>query len=245
MRLENKVAIVTGAARGIGKAVAELFCKEGCAVEMWDLLEDGEEVAAAIRETGGNATFTKVSVTDKTAVETAMADAFKRHGQIDILINNAGITRDRTLSKMSDEEWHSVIDVNLNGVFYATRAVIPYMREKNYGRIVTAASTVGIRGNYGQTNYVATKAGIIGMTKTWALELGRYGITANCIAPGYTLTEMTKLIPSHIQEQAVKTIPVGKIADPIDIAYGYLYLASDESSFVTGVCLPIDGGTSR
>ncbi|MEM6724870.1 MAG: 3-oxoacyl-ACP reductase FabG [Bacteroidota bacterium] len=245
MRLENKVAIVTGAARGIGKAVAELFCKEGATVEMWDLLEDGEEVAAAIRESGGKATFTKISVTDKAAVEGAMSDAFKRHGKIDILINNAGITRDKTLAKMSDEEWHQVIDVNLNGVFYATRAVIPYMREHNYGRIVTAASTVGIRGNYGQTNYVATKSGIIGMTKTWALELGRYGITANCIAPGYTLTEMTKLIPSHIQEQAVKMIPVGKIADPIDIAYGYLYLASDEASFVTGICLPIDGGTSR
>lgn len=245
MRLENKVAIITGGARGIGKAVAELFVKEGAAVSIWDLLDEGQAVADAINAAGGKAEFRKISITDKEAVEAGMKGAAEAFGQIDILINNAGITKDRSLAKMSDAEWHAVINVNLTGVFYCTRAVLPYMRERGYGRIVSAASTVGIRGNYGQTNYVATKAGIIGMTKTWALELGKYGITANCIAPGYTITEMTNMIPEHIRNQAINQIPVRKLADPIDIAYGYLYLSSYESSFVTGVCLPIDGGTSR
>ncbi len=245
MRLENKVAIITGGARGIGQAVAELFVKEGAAVSIWDLLDEGQAVADAINAAGGKAEFRKISITDKEAVEAGMKGVAENFGKIDILINNAGITKDRSLAKMSDAEWDAVINVNLTGVFYCTRAVLPYMRERGYGRIVSAASTVGIRGNYGQTNYVATKAGIIGMTKTWALELGKYGITANCIAPGYTITEMTNMIPEHIRNQAINQIPVRKLAEPIDIAYGYLYLASDESSFVTGVCLPIDGGTSR
>lgn len=245
MRLKDKVAVVTGGARGIGQSIAELFTQEGATVVIWDLLEEGEETAANIRANGGNATFTKVSVTDRQQVEAEMKKVFETHGKIDILINNAGITRDKTISKMSYEEWDLVIDVNLNGVFYCTKAVVPYMRENAYGRIVSAASTVGIRGNFGQTNYVATKAGIIGMTKTWALELGKYGITANCIAPGYTKTPMTDLIPEPMQQAAASQIPVRFLADPIDIAYGYLYLASDESRFVSGICLPIDGGTSR
>ncbi len=245
MRLPNKVAIITGGARGIGQAIAELFAKEGASVAIWDVLDEGEETAANIRALGGKAKFMKVSVTDLDAVTNGMKAVAEEFGKIDILINNAGITRDRTLLKMSNEEWDQVININLTGVFYCTRAVVPYMKEQGYGRIVTAASNVGIRGNYGQTNYVATKAGIIGMTKTWALELGKFGITANCIAPGYTQTPMTELIPKEIAEQAVKHIPVRKIAEPIDIAYGYLYLASDEASFVSGICLPIDGGTSR
>ena len=245
MRLSNKVAIVTGGARGIGQAIAELFVKEGAAVVIWDVLDVGEETAANIRAEGGKAKFMKISVTDDEQVKAAAKEVHDEFGKIDILINNAGITRDRTLLKMSNEEWDQVININLTGVFYCTRAVVPYMKEAGYGRVVTAASNVGIRGNFGQTNYVATKAGIIGMTKTWALELGKFGITANCIAPGYTQTDMTSLIPKEVAEQAVKHIPVRKIADPIDIAYGYLYLASDEASFVSGICLPIDGGTSR
>lgn len=245
MRLENKVAVITGGARGIGRAIAELFVQEGAKVSIWDLLEEGEAVAAAINAAGGAAEFRKISITDKAAVEAGMKGVAENFGQIDILINNAGITKDRSLAKMSDDEWNAVINVNLTGVFYCTRAVLPYMRERGYGRIVSAASTVGIRGNYGQTNYVATKAGIIGMTKTWALELGKYGITANCIAPGYTVTPMTELIPQHIRDGIKDQIPTRSLADPIDIAYGYLYLASDEASFVNGICLPIDGGTSR
>ena len=245
MRLANKIAIVTGGANGIGQAVSELFSKEGATVIIWDYADNGATVAKGIVARGGQAEFKKLSVADKGQVEAAVADAVEKYGRIDILINNAGITRDKTLTKMTDEQWDQVIAVNLTGVFYCTRAVAKVMRENGYGRIVSAASNVGIRGNYGQTNYVATKAGVIGMTKTWALELGKYGITVNSIAPGYTRTNMTEKIPDHIAKQAVNFIPLRKIADPIDIAYGYLYLASDEASFVTGVCLPIDGGTSR
>ncbi|MEL6123834.1 MAG: 3-oxoacyl-ACP reductase FabG [Bacteroidota bacterium] len=242
MRLENKIAIVTGGARGIGEAICEQFVKEGARVIIWDLLDQGQEVADRL---GPNASFMKLSITSADEVNKAVDEVRKMHGRIDILINNAGITRDRTLLKMSEEEWDLVIDVNLKGLFLVTKAVASIMKEQKYGRIVSAASNVGIRGNYGQTNYVATKSGVIGMTKTWALELGRYGITANCIAPGYTLTPMTEKIPDNIKEMAITQIPVGFIADPVDIAHGYVYLASDEARFISGVCLPIDGGTSR
>lgn len=245
MRLKDKIAIITGGARGIGKAISELFAKEGAIVVIWDLLKEGEETAAGIRAAGGRAVFEQISVTDQQAVEASAKALFELYGRIDILINNAGITRDRTLSKISDEEWHQVIDVNLNGVFYCTRAIVPYMRQNGYGRIVSASSNVALMGNFGQTNYAATKAGIIGMTKTWALELGKYGITVNCIAPGFTETEMTAKIPKDVIESLVNQIPVRKVAKPLDIAYGYLYLASDEASFVSGICLTIDGGVAR
>ncbi len=245
MRLKDRVAIVTGGSRGIGQATAELFAQEGAKVIIWDLLDEGSAVAQGINDAGGTAEFVKISITDKDAVEASVADIAKRYGKIDILINNAGITKDKTLVKMSDDEWDAVIAVNLSGVFYATRAVSKVMKENGYGRIVSAASTTGLRGNYGQTNYAATKAGVIGMTKTWATELGKFGITANAIAPGYTQTPMTDAIPDNIKQMALMTIPVGFLADPIDIAYGYVYLASEESRFVSGICLPIDGGYSR
>ncbi len=245
MRLKNKIAIVTGGARGIGKAVSELFSKEGATVIIWDVLSDGEHTAKEINEAGGKAEFLNISVTDKEAIHKAVADVHLRYGKIDILINNAGITRDKTLQKMSEDEWDAVIDVNLKGVFLCTQAVVPYMKEANYGRIVTAASNVGLRGNFGQTNYSATKAGVIAMSKTWTMELGKYGITANALAPGFTLTEMVEKIPAEHLESIKKQIPLQKAAQPIDIAYGYLYLASDESQYVSGICLTIDGGISR
>ena len=245
MRLKNKIAIVTGGARGIGKAISELFAKEGASVIIWDLLEKGTDTAAGINAAGGTAEYFKVSVTDKNAIAENAKFVSEKYGRIDILINNAGITRDRTLLKMSDEEWQSVIDVNLTGVYNCTKAIVPYMRENNYGRIVSAASNVGLRGNFGQTNYSATKAGVIAMAKTWTLEFGKYGITANCIAPGFTITEMTNKIPPEIMDNIKSTIPLQILADPIDIAYGYLYLASDEARFVSGICLTIDGGSSR
>lgn len=245
MRLANKVAVVTGGARGIGKAISELFAREGATVVIWDLLEEGTRTAEGIIASGGRAEFNKVSVTSKASVEAAAKAVVDRWGKIDILINNAGITRDRTLQKMSEAEWDAVVDVNLKGVFLCTQAVVPYMREKGRGRIVSAASNVGLRGNYGQTNYAATKAGVIAMAKAWTLELGRYGITANCVAPGFTATEMTAQIPAEQMETIKAQIPLNKVAQPIDIAYGYLYLASDEASFVSGICLTIDGGASR
>lgn len=245
MRLKDKIAIVTGGSRGIGQAVSELFAKEGATVIIIDLLPQGEEVANQINENGGKAHFHAVSVTDKAAIETLFAQIYEDHGKIDILINNAGITRDKTLLKMSEEEWDSVIDVNLKGVFLCTQTVAPYMKANQYGRIVSAASNVGLRGNFGQTNYAATKAGVIAMSKTWTVELGKYGITANAIAPGFTMTDMVKKIPEEHFAAIKASIPLKTVAEPIDIAYGYLYLASDEARFVSGICLTIDGGTSR
>lgn len=245
MRLKNKIAIVTGGARGIGQAVSELFAKEGATVIIIDLLPQGRAVADAINSENGTADYYAVSVTDKPAVEQVFKQANDKYGKIDILINNAGITRDRTLEKMSEEEWDAVINVNLKGVFICTQAVVPYMKENNYGRIVSAASNVGLRGNFGQTNYSATKAGVIAMSKTWTMELGKYGITSNAIAPGFTMTDMVKKIPDEHFETIKESIPLRTVAQPIDIAYGYLYLASDEARFVSGICLTIDGGTSR
>ncbi|MEM6628417.1 MAG: 3-oxoacyl-ACP reductase FabG [Bacteroidota bacterium] len=245
MRLKDKTAIITGGSRGIGKAIAELFSKEGASVWIWDVLDEGNQTARTIQENGGKAQFSKISVTDKETLEKESKRIYETEGKIDILVNNAGITRDRTLMKMSDEEWQSVIDVNLTGVYNCTKVVVPYMIENKYGRIVSAASNVGLRGNFGQSNYAATKAAIIGMTKTWALEFGKYGITANAIAPGFTATEMTAKIPKEHIEAMKQHIPLRTVAQPIDIAYGYLYLSSDEARFVSGICLTIDGGVSR
>ncbi len=245
MRLKDKIAIVTGGARGIGQAISELFAKEGATVIIMDLLPQGQKVADDIIETGGKAEYHQVSVTDKAAVENLFKKVNDKYGKIDILINNAGITRDRTLEKMSEEEWDAVIEVNLKGVFICTQAVVPYMKQNKYGRIVSAASNVGLRGNFGQTNYAATKAGVIAMAKTWTMEFGKHGITANAIAPGFTMTDMVDKIPGEHFAKIRESIPLRTVAQPIDIAYGYLYLTSDEARFVSGICLTIDGGTSR
>ena len=245
MRLKDKIAIVTGGSRGIGESICELFAKEGATVIIMDVLPQGQEVADHIKATGGKAEYHNVSVTDKSAVEQLFKQVNSDHGKIDILINNAGITRDRTLEKMTEDEFDAVIEVNLKGVFICTQSVAPYMKANGYGRIVSAASNVGLRGNFGQTNYAATKAGVIAMSKTWTVELGKYGITANAIAPGFTMTDMVDKIPEEHFEAIKASIPLRTVAQPIDIAYGYLYLASDEARFVSGICLTIDGGTSR
>src|SRR5678810_775146 len=226
MRLKEKIALITGAANGIGLATTERFAKEGAKIILWDVSDKGNEVVERLKKEGHEAIFKKVSVTNKGEIEKAVAEAHKHFGRIDILINNAGITKDRTLLKMSKEEWDDVIAVNLTGVFNCTQAVAPIMKEQNYGRIVSASSNVAIRGNYGQTNYVATKTAIIGMTKVWAMELGRYGITANCIAPGFITTAMTDLMPEEVRQQSISHIPLGKWGVPDDIANGYLYPVS-------------------
>ena len=245
MRLNNKIAIVTGGASGIGLATVNTFVREGAKVALWDVSEKGEAIASELVKAGHDVVFTKVSVGNRDQVFKATADTAKHFGRIDILINNAGITKDRTLLKMSVEEWNDVISINLTGVFNCTQAVAPIMKEQQYGRIVSASSNVAIRGNYGQTNYVATKSAIIGMVKVWALELGRFGITANCIAPGFIETAMTDAMPEEIRKQSIAHIPVGHWGKPQDIANGYLYLASDEAAFVNGICLTIDGGAAR
>jgi len=245
MRLKGKIALITGGANGIGLATTERFAKEGAKVILWDVSDRGKEVVEQLKKEGHEAIFKKISVSNLDEVKKAVAEAREQFDRIDILINNAGITRDKTLLKMSKQEWDEVISVNLTGVFNCTQAVAPVMKEQNYGRIVSASSNVAIRGNFGQTNYVATKSAIIGMTKVWAMELGRYGITANCIAPGFIQTAMTDAMPEDVRKQSLAYIPLGKWGVPGDIANGYLYLASDEASFVSGICLTIDGGAAR
>lgn len=239
MRLDKKIAIITGGARGIGRATVKVFTEAGATVIIWDLLDVAADTA---KEFG--AEFMKISVADPQQVQDAVADIVSRHGKIDILVNNAGILRDRSLLKMSHKEWQDVIDVNLTGVFNCTKAVAPVMVENKYGRIITTSSVVGITGNFGQTNYTAAKGGIIAMTKTWGRELGKHGITANAVAPGYIETEMTASIPQEFKDQAVKAIPVRRIGKPEDIAYAYLYLASEEAGFVNGHTLSVNGGTT-
>jgi len=245
MRLKDKIALITGGANGIGLATTERFAKEGAKIILWDVSDKGADVAARLNNEGCEAIFKKVNVTNEDEVQKAVAEARAYFGRIDILINNAGITKDRTLLKMSKNEWDDVIAVNLTGVFNCTQAVASVMKEQNYGRIVSASSNVAIRGNFGQTNYVATKSAIIGMTKVWAMELGRFGITVNCIAPGFITTAMTELMPEEVRNQTIPHIPLGHWGVPDDIANGYLYLASDEASFVSGICLTIDGGAAR
>lgn len=292
MRLKDKVAIVTGAARGIGRATAELFAEEGCRVFSWDIIEPTDEgLVGNFRTSAGRSrspnaedsrgdladrtrsrnvveildpqdrsrapqaedlraitwpiTLQRVDVSKREQIAEAVQQIMDQAGQIDILINNAGILRDRSLLKMTEEDWAASLAVNLSGVFNCTQAVVPHMKTAGYGRIISASSIVGMRGNFGQTNYSATKAGIIGMTKSWAIELGKYGITANAIAPGFTQTEMTASIPPEILAQQLAQVPAGFLAEPLDIAYGYLYLASEEARFVNGVCLNIDGGVAR
>ena len=242
MRLQNKVAIITGAARGIGRGAAEVFCQQGATVVIWDILEEGETTARTLQEQGFRCEFRRVSTTDVPGLEAAAQSVVDQYGRIDILINNAGITRDKTLLKMSVDEWQQVIDVNLTGVFNCTKVVAPYMVAQQYGRIICTSSINGVHGAFGQTNYAAAKAGIIGMVRSWAKELGPKGITANAVAPGFIQTAMTDAMPEEVRNQAVAQIPVRRIGKPEDIAYAYLFLASDEASFVNGHVLAVNGG---
>ncbi|MCL2040107.1 MAG: 3-oxoacyl-ACP reductase FabG [Bacteroidetes bacterium] len=242
-KLDNKVAIITGGAAGIGKATATLFAHAGAKVVIWDLDEArGKEVIQELTTKNLIAYFEKVNTANYSEIEKAAKDVFNKFGSIDILINNAGITRDSTLKKMTPEQWQQVIDVNLTGVFYCTKIVSEYMLQNNYGRIVNASSVVGLYGNFGQTNYVATKSGLIGMTKTLAKELGRKGITVNAIAPGFIATEMVAKMPAEVIEQMKAKIPVGRLGTPDDIANAYLFLSSDDASYINGAVLSVDGG---
>jgi 3-oxoacyl-[acyl-carrier protein] reductase len=234
--LDGKVAIVTGGARGIGAETATVFREAGATVVTWDV--DG-------------AVDARVDVTRPVDIASAVATAIATHGRIDILVNNAGILRDAQLVKvkdgtlvgqMSEAELDAVLDVNLKGVFHCTQAVAPHMIARGSGRILNASSVVGIYGNFGQTNYVATKAAVIGMTKVWARELGPKGITVNAVAPGFIGTEMVRQMPEKVLAGMVEHTPVRRLGEPRDVALAYLYLASDEAAFVNGVVLSVDGG---
>jgi len=240
--LRDKVVIVTGAAAGIGRATARRFTQEGCRVAAWDVTE-------AKPENGG--IFQKVDVTVAASVEAAVQEVIDRWGAIHVLINNAGVLRDAQLVKykdgaiaglMSDEQFDTVIGVNLRGVFLCTRAVAARMMGNGGGVILNASSVVGLYGNFGQTNYVASKAGVIGMTRVWARELGKYKIRVNAVAPGFIATDMVKSIPEKVIQSMRDRTPLGRMGQPEDIANAYVWLASDAASFVSGAVLSVDGG---
>ncbi len=242
-KLQGRVAIITGGASGIGKATAVKFIEEGAKVAIWDVNEAAANATIeALNVDSNTIKFYNVNTANFEAVEQAAKAVVEDFGQIDILINNAGITRDSTLKKISLHQWNQVIDVNLTGVFYCTKAVYPYMEAKGYGRIVTASSVVGLYGNFGQTNYAAAKAGVIGMTKVWAKEMGRKGITANTVAPGFILTEMVAAIPKEILEKMSKNVPVKRLGQASEVANVYAFLAAEDAGYINGATISIDGG---
>jgi 3-oxoacyl-[acyl-carrier protein] reductase len=242
MRLQNKVALITGGARGIGKTTAKRFLEEGASVVIADFDDQtGKETEVELRAIGPT-TFVKVNVTQTADAEAMVRAALDAYGRIDILVNNAGITIDGFLTKMDEESWQKVIDVNLTGVFKCTKAVVPVMMEQGSGVILNASSVIGIYGNIGQTNYAATKAGVIGLTLSWAKEMGPKGIRVNAVAPGFVVTDMTAKVPEKVLDLMESKTPLKRLGQPEDIASAYLYLASDEASFVNGTVLSVDGG---
>ena len=242
-RLENKVAIITGGTAGIGAAAAKKFAQEGAKVTVWARnAEKGKAFVEAMAKEGYTICFDAVDTSNYEQVVAATKRVFDANGKIDILINNAGITNDSTLKKMTPEQWQSVIDINLTGTFYCTKAVNQYMVEAGWGRIINVSSVVGLYGNFGQTNYVATKAGVIGMTKTLCRELCKKGVTVNAVAPGFIATDMVAKMPEDVLAGMVAKVPVGRLGKPEDIANAFCFLASDEAAYVNGAVLSVDGG---
>ena len=244
MLLDGKTALVTGASRGIGRAIALRLAAEGArvAINYAGNVKAAEEVKAAIEAAGGTAILCRADVADSAAVEAMVADVAKEFGAIDILVNNAGITRDTLLMRMKDEDFAKVLDTNLKGVFYCTKAVAKLMMKKRSGRIVNMASVVGLVGNAGQTNYAAAKAGVIGFSKSAAKELASRGITVNAVAPGFIGTDMTADLPESVKEKALSDIPLGRAGQPEDVANAVLFLASEQASYITGQVVHVDGG---
>lgn len=244
MLLENKTAIVTGGSRGIGRAICVALAKEGANIVTCYAkgAAAAEETVAMCREYGVQAVAVQADVAVPGEVEALFAEALKITGTIEILVNNAGITRDGLLLRMSDDDFNQVIDTNLRGAFYCMRAASRLMMKKRYGRIVTISSVVGVSGNAGQVNYAASKAGVIGMTKSLAKELGSRNVTANAVAPGFITTDMTEGLPDAVKEQMAKEIPLSRMGRPEDVADAVTFLVSDKASYITGQVLHVDGG---
>lgn len=243
MRLHNQVAIITGGANGIGYAAVERFAKEGAKVVLADYDEaTGKEAASKLRDSGFDVTFVQVDVANRESAQQLIDITVETYGGIDILINNAGITRDAMLAKMEPSDFQQVLDVNLTGVFNCTQSALPHLIAKGKGKIINTSSVSGVYGNVGQTNYAASKAAVIGMTKSWAKELGRKGINVNAVAPGFTRTAMVEKMPENIIEQMKSIVALQRLGVPKDIANAYLFLASSESDYVSGHVLHVDGG---
>ena len=247
MRLKGKVAIITGGAAGIGKATAKVFVEQGTTVCFCDVNEKaGQEVAKDL-----GCAYATVDVSDRQAVQEWVDEVAGKFERVDVLVNNAGILKDglfvkikdgELVKQMTEEAFDSVVNINLKGVFNCTQAAVPFMIRQGAGSIINASSVVGLDGNFGQTNYVATKAGVIGMTKVWARELGRYNIRVNAVAPGMVLTEMVQSMPKDVLEAFSQKPPLKRLGTPEEIANLYLFLASDEASYISGEVIRIDGG---
>ncbi|MEK4385093.1 3-oxoacyl-[acyl-carrier-protein] reductase [Solibacillus sp. FSL W7-1464] len=244
MGLTGKCAVVTGASRGIGRAIALQLASEGAkvVVNYSGSEQKAQEVVEEIKANGGEAIAVQANVADSDSVQNLMKSALDTYGSIDILVNNAGITRDNLLMRMKDDEWDDVINTNLKGVFLCTKAVTRQMMKQRAGRIINISSIVGVAGNAGQANYVAAKAGVIGLTKTTAQELASRNILVNAIAPGFITTEMTEGLPEDLKEGMLKQIPLAKLGQPEDIAKAVVFFASDSANYITGQTLQIDGG---
>ena len=242
-RLDRRVSIITGAARGLGSAIAKRLAGEGCITIINDLDEESlSKTLMDIKKLNSRSFMYAADITDKQSVDNMFEFVFKKVAKIDILINNAGITRDSFFHKMEDSNWQKVIDVNLGGMYNCTRAAIENMRENSYGRIINISSVVGISGNIGQTNYAASKAAVIGFTKALALESAARNITVNAIAPGFIKTDMTDAIPDKVKGKILKKIPAGRFGKPEEIASLVAYLSSEEASYITGQVISINGG---
>jgi len=243
MKLKDKVAIVTGSAKSIGKATAVKFAAEGAKVVIVDMDQAAiDSTVAEIKASGAEVLGFKVNVTKKAEIEAMVAAVKQAWGRIDVLVNNAGIIQDAQLYKMTDDQFDNVIDVNLRGVYLCTKAVVDTMIEQKSGVILVTSSIVGLYGNFGQTNYAATKWGVIGMVKTWAKELGRKGIRANAVCPGFIDTPILAPMPEKVIEGMVAKSPLGRLGKPEDIANAFAFLASDEASYITGIALEVGGG---
>lgn len=244
MSLENKTAIVTGGSRGIGRAICIKLASLGANIVTCYArgAEAAEETVALCKEYGVSAVAVRADVAVKEDVEALFAEAAKITGTVEILVNNAGITRDNIILRMSDDEFNQVIDTNLRGAFYCLRAASKLMMKKRYGRIVNISSVVGVNGNAGQVNYAASKAGVIGMTKSMAKELGSRNVTCNAVAPGFITTDMTDVLPDNVKEQIAKSISLNKLGAPEDVANAVAFLVSDDAQYITGQVLCVDGG---
>ncbi|MDL5513076.1 SDR family oxidoreductase [Arenibacter sp. M-2] len=241
-KLEGQLVIVTGGARGIGEGICKVFCNEGATVALWDVLQDGQQTAKVIADSGGKIFYQKVDVTDQESVDRAVAKIIEEYGRIDVLINNAGIIRDRSILKMSREEWDQVMRVNVDSLYITAKSVVPHMKVANYGRIISASSINAFHGAFGQTNYSASKAAIVGFTHSLCREVGKYNITVNAVAPGFIKTEMTDSMPEDVIQAGISMIPVGRIGTPEDMGHAYLFLASKEAGFISGHTLHANGG---